>query len=262
MKTLVPFTGGMDSTYLLWKLLTETSDEITAVNFDIGNTDPYLRGKYNLRSFTPEDFRLEQADRVINIAIWLKQNVRDFTFVKEPISKDFLAKDLALPNNTAGYFARYAIPKINNGDFDRMCLSHEWDNDGLSNGGTIGTMRRPGAWVAHELFVANATRGSIDFTLLDMNYNQAYALSEMPKHLVDLVRYPKIANPLKAKKTSWFKGRLNEGKTPAQAGDIAKAKCTLPNGKWFSMRYWVEGLEPTDQNTWDVPTWPSSYTVP
>jgi hypothetical protein len=262
MKTLVTLTGGMDSTYLLWKLLSETSDEITAVNFDLANTDPYLLQKYNVRSFTREDFSLGQTDKVIQVSMWLKANVRNFTFVKEPLSLEFLAKDLALPNNTAGYFARYAIPKINNGDFDHMCLSHEWDNDGLSNGGTIGTSRRPGSWVARELFIANATRGSIEFTLLDMDYNQAYALSEMPKPLVDLVRYPKSLNQLKNDKTSWYKGQLNQGKTPKEAGDFAKSKCILPSGKWHSMRYWVAGQQPNELNTWDVPTWPSSYTVP
>lgn len=258
MKTLVPFTGGMDSTYLLWKLLSETSDEIIAVNFDLANTDPYLFNKYDLRSFTKEDFILEQSDRVIKIVMWLKQNVRDFTFTKEPISVEFLSKDINYPNNTAGYFARYAIPKINNGEIDRFCLSHEWDNDGLSNGGTIGTNRRPGAWVAYDLFLAHAQRGKIEFTLLDMDYNQSYALAEMPKVLIDLVRYPKPLNFLKNDKLSWFKRQLNEGKTPAEAGAIAKAKCMLPNGKWHSMRYWVRGEEPNERNTWDVPTWPTS----
>ena len=63
MKTLVALTGGMDSTYLLWKLLSQTSDEITAINLDVSNTDPYLYKKYDFRSFTPEDWRLEVSDK-------------------------------------------------------------------------------------------------------------------------------------------------------------------------------------------------------
>ena len=34
MKTFVSFSGGMDSTYLLWKLLSETTDEVIALAFD------------------------------------------------------------------------------------------------------------------------------------------------------------------------------------------------------------------------------------
>jgi hypothetical protein len=262
MKTLVTLTGGMDSTYLLWKLLTETSDEISAINFDLGNTDQSLFLNYEIRTFAREDFSPDQVGKLTAISSWLNENVRNFTFIQEPIVEELLAQDPMLPNNTAGYFARYAIPKINNFEFDRICLSHEWENDGFGNGGTIGETRRPGSWVARELFIANATRGSVEFTLLDMDYNQAYALAEMPKELIDLVRYPKTSDKLKSDKTSWFKKQLNEGKTPAEAGATAKANCMLPNGKWYSMRSWVAGQQPNELNTWDVPTWPSSYTVP
>jgi hypothetical protein len=262
MRTLVPLTGGMDSTYLLWKLLSQTQDEITAINLDFGNTDPDLRRKYDLRAFSPEDWTFGHSDKPQLVAAWLKTNVRNFTTVTEPMTVEFMSKDINFPNNPPGYLARYAVKKINNNEFDRLCLANEWENDGAANGGTIGRTRRPGAWVAYDVFVATAQRGSLDFTLLDMNYNQAYALAEMPKELIDLVRYPKTLNLAKASKVSWFKRQLNEGKTPAEAGDIAKAKCTLPNGKWHSMKSWVNGQEPTDSNTWDMPTWPSSYTVP
>ena len=262
MRTLVSLSGGMDSTYLLWKLLSETTDEITAINLDWANTDPYLRGKYDLRSFTPEDWTFDHSDKPQTIAAWLKANVRDFTTVTEPMVSEFMSKDINFPNNPPSYLTRYAIKKINNNELDRICLSNEWENDGMANGGTVGRNRRPGAWVAYDTFVATATRGSIEFTLLDMDYNQAYALAEMPKELIDLVRYPKTLNKAKANKTSWLKRQLNEGKTPAEAGAIAKTKCMLPNGKWHSMKSWVVGEEPNDSNTWDVPTWPSSYTVP
>jgi hypothetical protein len=260
MKTFVSLSGGMDSTYLLWKLLSETSDEITTLFIDLTNLDLKTRLKYDIRSFSFEENTEENAAKVNAIANWLKTNVRDFTFVQEPISTEFLEKDANFPNNTTGYFARYAIPKINNGEFDRYCLSHEWENDGHTHGGTTGAVRRPGAWVAYELFIARAKRGSIQFTLLDMDYNQAYALSELPLELIDLV-WDKRDTDAKSVKRHFFSGLLQEGKTPLEAGAVAKARCVLPNGKWHSMRSWVCGQEPNDGNTWDKPTWPSSYTV-
>lgn len=262
MKTFVSFSGGMDSTYLLWKLLSETTDEIIALNLDVDNTDPYIVRKYGLRAFTHEGGSSAHADKIHNIAQYLKTNVRDFTLVKEPISVEFLSRDINSPNNPPGYLTRYAVQKINNGEIDRFCCSNEWENDGHAHGGTIGRNRRPGAWVAREIFEATATRGSIEFTLLDMDYNQSYALAEMPKELIDMIRYPKSKNEFKNTKVSWFKRQLNEGKTPAEIGAMAKAKCMLPNGKWHSMKSWINDEEPNDSNTWDVPTWPSSYTVP
>jgi hypothetical protein len=262
MKTLVTITGGMDSAYLLWKLLTETSDEITAVNFDIGNTENRLFQKYDLRGFSRDDGNMDQSDKVIEVVTWLQNNVRPFTFVREPIKADYMSRDINFPNNVIGYTVRFAISKINSGEIDRLCLSSEWENDGFSHGGTIGKVRRPGSWSGYEAFVATATRGQIDFTLLDMDYNQAYALAQLPKPVIDIIRYPIRPTKFKNAKISWYKKQLNEGKTPAEAGAIAKAKCTLPNGKWFTMKSWVIGEEQNDLNTWDMPTWPTSYRVP
>lgn len=263
MKTLVTITGGMDSAYLLWKLLTQTSDEITAVNFDIGNSDQYLFQKYDLRGFTQEDANMAQSDKVIEVITWLKNNVRDFTFVREPLSAEYMTKSLQFPNNTQSYVTRYALNKINTGVLDKLCSSSEWENDGFSFGGSVGTSgQRPGCWTALDIFKESATRGTLEFTLLDMDYNQAYALAEMPKALIDIIRYPIRPTRFKAAKTSWFKKQLNDGKTPAEAGAIAKANCTLPDGRWFTMKAWVLGEQPNSTNTWNMPTWPSSYTVP
>lgn len=262
MKTLVSLSGGLDSTYLLWKLLTTTQDEITALSVDIGNSDPRYWTKYDLRGFSREDGTDRQTEKLDKIVNWLKTNVRDFTLVREPLMAIYLARDINLPNNTQSYLVRYGISRINNGSFDRICSSSEWENDGFSNGGTVGLNRKVGGAIALDIFKAEATRGSLEFSLLDMDYNQAYALSEMPKELIDICRYPLKETQWETAKVSWYKGQLNQSKTPAEAGTIAKAKCTLPNGKWFTMKAWVVGQEPNDKNTWDMPTWPSSYTVP
>jgi hypothetical protein len=262
MKTLVSLSGGIDSTYLLWKLLSTTQNEITALNVDISTSDPNYWMKYDIRGFSKKDGEESQLDKVNSIVAWLKANVRDFTLVREPLMAIYLSKDLHFPNNPQSYSIRYALPRINNGTMDKVCLSCEWENDGFSDGGTVGLNRSQGSWTALEIFKSGATRGSLEFTLLDMDYNQAYALSEMPKELIDLCRYPLKFTQWETAKVSWFKGQLNQGKTPAEAGAIAKAKCTLPDGKWFTMKAWVLGQEPNSSNTWNMPTWPSSYEVP
>jgi len=258
MKTILPISGGLDSTYLLWKLLSETSDEITAVFVDLSSVDARFRQKYDIRSFAFEESGTEYIVKVSRIVDWLKTNVRDFTFLIEPIDVNYLTRGVGSPNNPPAYMARYAVPKINAGTYDRLCLSNEWENDGFSNGGTI-TTRRTGAWVAREIFVEQATRGQIDFTLLDMDYNQAYAISEMPSALYGMINSDVGG---KSTKRGWFKSQLDKGMTPKEVGDLAKSKCMLPNGKWHSMRFWMSGISVEESHAWDMPTWPSSYIVP
>ena len=260
MKTFVSLSGGMDSTYLLWKLLSETTDEITAFYVDLSNLDLRTRIKYDIRSFTFDEGSEANREKIDAITAWLKANVRDFTLMIEPISAEYMVRGIGFPNSPPAYITRYAIQHINDGTYDRLCMSNEWENDGGANGGTV-TNRRNGAWVAHEIFTAQAQRGRIDFTLLDMDYNQAYALSEMPQELRDLV-WDSQDQSLKSMKRHYFANLLQEGKTPAEVGQIAKAKCILPDNKWHSMKFWVMGAEPTDATTWDMPTWPSSYEVP
>jgi hypothetical protein len=260
MKTFVSLSGGMDSTYLLWKLLSETTDEITALHVDLANFTQRLIQKYDIRSFAFEEDAAANLTKINEIAAWLKTNVRDFNLIVEPISTDYMVRGIEFPNSPPAYITRYAVQHINDGIYDRLCLSNEWENDGTSNGGTIMT-RRSGAWAAHEIFVSEAQRGCIDFTLLDMDYNQAYALNEMPQALRDLV-WDSQDQTAKSMKRHYFANLLQEGKTPAEAGQIAKAKCMLPDNKWHSMKFWVMGREPTADTTWDMPTWPSSYEVP
>jgi hypothetical protein len=260
MKTFVSLSGGMDSTYLLWKLLSETTDEITALHVDLTSLAPKLIQKYDIRSFSFEEDAAANLTKINEITAWLKTNVRDFNLIIEPISTDYMVRGIGSPNNPPAYITRYAVQHINDGTYDRLCMSNEWENDGAAHGGTV-TTRRNGAWVAHEIFMAQAQRGSIDFTLLDMDYNQAYALSEMPQELRDLV-WDSQDQSLKSMKRHYFANLLQEGKTPAEVGQIAKAKCILPDNKWHSMKFWVLGQEPTDATTWDMPTWPSSYEVP
>ena len=67
-KTCISITGGLDSTYLLYKTLSETQDEVTAFHVDFTELTPEVNSA-NLEKMS--------AQNVVN---WLKTNVRDFTF--------------------------------------------------------------------------------------------------------------------------------------------------------------------------------------
>tara|TARA_R100001244_G_scaffold85152_1_gene65304 strand:- start:1036 stop:1890 length:855 start_codon:yes stop_codon:yes gene_type:complete len=84
MKVLIPFSGGVNSTYCLWRWLAETDHEIHAYR--------------HTESFESEVRKQVSARKMIQ---WLKDNVRDFTFWEEeevlpshpevlfPVRKDF-----------------------------------------------------------------------------------------------------------------------------------------------------------------------------
>ena len=70
MKILIPFTGGINSTYSMWKWLTETDDEIIA-RYGIDKWYP---------SYADKNHNNEELIRVQEIVLYLKSKVRDFTF--------------------------------------------------------------------------------------------------------------------------------------------------------------------------------------
>lgn len=69
MRVLVASSGGVDSTYLLWKLATTTADEITAVYFDSGISLSIYGELPALR----------------NALDWIRANVRDIPLVTKSV---------------------------------------------------------------------------------------------------------------------------------------------------------------------------------
>lgn len=257
MKTVIAFSGGLDSTYLLWKILTETQDEVTAVLVSTNTIDGDDSLKYDLRAFIGSDFANATA-----AAEWLNANVRPFTFISQNFNSSYVVQGYGNPNSPPTYLTRYVLPLINNGTYDRFVLANEKENDGYSNGGTV-SIRRPGSFASRDIFVAGATRGSIQWPLIETNYTQAVALSSLPQNLLAIIDVC-VDGPtrFKCRKKQWFQNLLDEGKTPAEAWDTYYANCTQVPGKWFSMKFWLHDNQPSSSNLWEMPEWPTSYSVP
>ena len=63
---LIPFSGGINSTYSLYRWLTETDTSIVA--------------RYSYEQFESEDYNSRELDSLREIVIFLKSTVRDFNF--------------------------------------------------------------------------------------------------------------------------------------------------------------------------------------
>jgi hypothetical protein len=264
MKVIIPCSTGLDSVYVLWKHLSTTQDAVTAVFLQENNTSPSFRVKYDIRSFesTKRSGLLDRANEIMN---WLKTNVRDFTYVVHDLDPSFLSKKWDEPNNAQTYMVRYTIDQINSGEYDRLIICTERENDGFGNGGTVQT-RRTGGMSALDLFKSMATNGGILFPLMDGTYNQAHALSEMPQALIDMT-FSCQKNPptpcgvcFKCLKRNFFCEEIGAGKSLAEIDALVEAKSVLPNGKWVSMKYWVS--DDMGAPEWEMLEWPSSYVVP
>jgi len=270
MRTIISTSGGLDSTYVLWKILSTTSDEVTAVFLDTNSIDPILaQNKYDIRWLQSSNTINSTKNHTVSICDWLKENVRDFTLEIHTVDSTKFRKGLDVidrSNSINGYFTDMAIERINSNQIDRIVSSNERENDGFSHGGTKNGIRRPGAMEFRDRFVSYATRGQIDFMLTDMNYTQANALIELPQELMDkTISCDAVLDNLepcgvcfKCKKRKFFCDAIDEGKTAQEIYDIVEAKSVQGDGTWLSMKYWING---NTEPTWPMPQWPSSYAV-
>jgi hypothetical protein len=108
MRTLVAFSGGLDSTYVLWKLLTTTTDEITAVHLDIR----YLENEYGVGHPPVAPYAENSTNAVVR---WLKANTRSFAF--ETVN----CYEFGADETVEVWLVRnYIASKLNSGEADQV----------------------------------------------------------------------------------------------------------------------------------------------
>jgi len=112
-KTLVLFSGGLDSTYVMYKLLSETNDKITAVLLEtaVGSTNKISSPKV-------------QNSRVIDVVNELKK-IRDFEFIVKYVSDN--EYDDEIMNHYYTYFVAYAAPFVNDRKYDKLVTGRTWE---------------------------------------------------------------------------------------------------------------------------------------
>ena len=76
MKILIPFSGGINSTYSLYRWLTETDADIVV--------------RYGFDHFENDDYRSEELQRVQNVSNFLKKEYRDFNLEMGEFPKEYV----------------------------------------------------------------------------------------------------------------------------------------------------------------------------
>jgi 7-cyano-7-deazaguanine synthase in queuosine biosynthesis len=267
MKTIIGNSGGLDSTYALWKLLSSTDDEVTVVLLNTDDLTTQIKTKYDVRSFNSRQPNDGRVTRVRSIVDWLSANVRPCTLAEVNIDASVLKRGVEYPNNPQTIIVDWAISKINANLADKVVVTTERENDGFSNGGTIAT-RAPGALAARDRFTDNATRGQLSFMLLDMNYHQGMATREMPADLFALTRSCDSPAPepcgtcFKCSKRKFFAEAITDGKPDDEIRTYVASKSELTDGRWLTMKNWLKDDVSTyvggGDKIWNMPVWPSS----
>ncbi len=125
MNTLLFFSGGLDSTYIAYKILTETDDNLTLITLERKKTMNVYFAK------TPEEnLRLESLVEEL-------RKIRDFVHIRLMIRESHINHDTM---HTYTYLIHEVYPKILDKTYDRIAIGQSWEqhNQKVMRSGDLG----------------------------------------------------------------------------------------------------------------------------
>lgn len=270
MKTLLAYSGGLDSIYVLWKELTETSNDVTAVFFDTQNITNDQKTLFSMKGFPDATSSNAQWLSVLESASVMQQTVRQFELQQVFYDPQYINPTQVQYNHGAVFRTAYAVEKLNDSTFDRFVTGHCRENDGYT--ASVSPTWRPGtaSSLSLDYFKAHANRGQFAVPLYDMQYTTAYAIRDLPEALLNVQSCVLLGDNTNAEykwaMQTYARRLLVEGKTPAEIYDIITQKSVMPNNMWRSQKRWLSEEVPEYQTNlsvdWAMPNWAGSYTVP
>jgi 7-cyano-7-deazaguanine synthase in queuosine biosynthesis len=173
-KTLVPFSGGIDSTYILWKLLTETDDEVTAMYL---NEEHYYGNIFGDKSSI-------QYQRSLNLVDELRK-IRDFRYIKHNVRQNDITDEI---QNKMLIIIQCAAPFINDGSYDRIASGSSYEDKRQK---VVEHLEyTPMYYAEHRLFERLCNRGEYWQPLVHgewhIKYNRSHAMVNLPSHILSM----------------------------------------------------------------------------
>jgi hypothetical protein len=172
MKSLVTFSGGIDSTYVLWKLLTETNDDITAVYFDFSQIGVDMKTEKNAVKIHQLEVLVERL-----------KAVRNFTFIHHIAKNDEIIPQL---EHKLLFAIKYAAPYINDGTYDRLVSGASYEDKSQK---VVPHLPMTPAYYAEKRLSKIFNRGSYWSPLVDDSWHNHYsrdiALRILPLNILE-----------------------------------------------------------------------------
>lgn len=170
MNTLLAWSGGLDSTLILHRLLTQSDDTVHCFYLDLSTveyTDPRAKAGFFADICAAEKIVLPQA------AAWLSGNARSFTY--EVISVTSINEDEWMTPTVV----RRAATLVSG--YDRFIMGRSIENDYIHDG------KKSAPWY-RQLWKDLAPAGkSMEWPLVTLGQGRAHAVFELPTDLKALL---------------------------------------------------------------------------
>jgi len=277
MKTLLAFSGGIDSIYLLWKELRETEHEITAVFYTGELIDTDMRNNFNVINVEDRKFADVRWIQLQKISSAVAEVTRSFKITREALDPKFLDKDITnnnLFNHAPSLRIAMAVQAINSGEYDRVVIGTSKDNDGFPLNKYGFRSNESASSLMTKYFLKNAKRGELCLPFCDSEYTVAEAIQNLPDWLVAMNRscqgmLSSNANSCnqcyKCMTHEYARELLTEGKTTKEIFDLYMQKSKMPDGTWRSQQVWIAEEVPCNIsspiNTMPMPQWGRSVKI-
>jgi hypothetical protein len=274
MKTLLAFSGGIDSIYLIWKELRETNHEVTAVFYTGERIDTEMRNELHVLNLEDRKFADVRWVQIQKMAKAIEDVTRPFSIIREAVDPDLLDQQNKLFNHAASLRTAMAVRHLNAGLYDRFVAGSSIDNDGYLINKHSFIANETASSLMTKYFLKNAKRGELCLPFCDSEYTVAEAIQNLPDWLVAMNRSCQAmlssnANSCnqcyKCMTHEYARELLTEGKTTKEIFDLYMQKSKMPDGTWRSQQVWISEEVPCNIsspiNTMPMPQWGHSVKI-
>lgn len=191
-KTLIEFSGGLSSTYVLHDVLANTDDEVVCIHFDHSyHSDRWQR---TVNAPLRPELHLYQTERCRKIIKWCNDNIRSVTMITRT------AAGLNETETILEYRARTCAKYANDNGFNRVVnglnsrrVDIPWRLTDMTNA-SQSIMPSVNAAFSSQIDAGNSI--AYEYHIVDNNVNVVQKINALPSALYDIVA--KCVNPVRA----------------------------------------------------------------
>lgn len=243
MKTLLAFSGGIETTYVAWKLLKETNDELSCVFLHLDDKTGTRQFDADIRHFNKVKPVIEELKKIRNFNAFIK------TCDRSEINDE--------TNHYYTFFINFAAPYLNSGVYDRISTGRTWEQIGQKILADPNLNGSPSEIAGQRLFKRLVRKGELWNPLANhhwhQNFTKGHALKELPPELLEktfscvlpLVDENNVPHAcgvcFKCLWIKFLKEKLASGMSPDEIENWRVQKCYEYGGGnvMAPLRYWI-----------------------